>query len=158
MARFNGDTLEYFSVEEGFGGVVVRSIAEDTDGNVWLGTERRITKYEPSVSTGRNSGTDATPFTHFTEQHGLIHNDVWSMAIDRDGIIWIGTLQGVSRFNGEVFTTFDIPEAEPDPNRGVTSSRIIHTVYIRRPRRKDLAWRLDGPISLCPFDWLSAWA
>jgi len=98
VARFNGDTLEYFSVEEGFGGVVVRNIAEYTDGNVWLGTERGITKYELPVSTGRNSGTDATPFTHFTEQHGLIHNDVWSMAIDRDGIIWIGTLQGGKPF------------------------------------------------------------
>lgn len=116
VARYDGDTLEYFSVEEGFGGVVVRGMVEDAAGNVWFGTERGITKY------------DGTSFTNFTKKDGLIHNDVWSLAIDRKGIIWIGTLQGVSRFNGKVFTPFDLPETEPDPNRGVTSARIVHSI------------------------------
>ncbi|MCB0579434.1 MAG: hypothetical protein KDD10_09020 [Phaeodactylibacter sp.] len=115
-ARYDGDTLEYFSVNEGFGGVVVRAIAGDAAGNVWFGTERGLTKYNGAA------------FTNYTEKDGLAHNDVWSMAIDREGIIWIGTLRGVSRFNGEVFTPFGLPEAEPDPNRGVTSSRIVHSI------------------------------
>lgn len=132
VARYDGDTLEYFSIDEGFGGVVVRGIVEDAAGNVWFGTERGITKYDPSAgpstSSGRRLRTGPASFTNFTKKDGLVHNDVWSITIDREGIIWIGTLQGVSRFNGEVFTPFDLPEAEPDPNRGVTSSRIVHSI------------------------------
>lgn len=128
VARFDGDTLEYFSVDEGFGGMVVRSIAEDAAGNVWFGTERGVTKYGLSANAGRGSGAGTAMFTNFTERDGLAHNDVWSMAIDREGIIWIGTLQGVSRFDGETFTPFEIPETEPDPYRGVTSPRLAHSI------------------------------
>ena len=116
VIRYNGDSLEYFSVYEGFGGFAVRGIVEDKEGNVWFGTSGGVTKY------------DGESFTNFTEKDGLINNDVWSIAIDRNGIIWIGTLQGVSRFNGEVFTPFTIPEAVPDYTRGVTSARIVHSI------------------------------
>ena len=124
VIHYNGDSLEYFSVYEGFGGFAVRGIVEDTAGNVWFGTERGLTKYDPSASLK----TGSESFTNFTEKDGLINNDVWSIAIDRNGIIWIGTLQGVSRFNGEVFTPFTIPEAVPDYTRGVTSARIVHSI------------------------------
>ena len=116
VIRYDGDSLEYFSINEGFGGVAVRGIVEDKEGNVWFGTSGGVTKY------------DGESFTNFTEKDGLINNDVWSIVIDSKGIIWIGTLQGVSRFNGEVFTPFAIPEAEPDYTRGVTSARIVHCI------------------------------
>ena len=116
VIRYNGDSLEYFSVYEGFGGFAVRGIVEDKEGNVWFGTSGGVTKY------------DGESFTNFTEKDGLINNDVWSIAVDRNGIIWIGTLQGVSRFNGEVFTPFTIPEAVPDYTRGVTSAKIVHSI------------------------------
>jgi hypothetical protein len=46
VIRYNGDSLQYFSIDEGFGGVAVRGIIEDKKGNVWFGTERGITKYD----------------------------------------------------------------------------------------------------------------
>ena len=116
VARYNGESLEYFSIEQGFGGVAVRGIVEDAAGNVWFGTEGGLTKY------------DGNSFTNFTKQDGLAHNDVWSLVIDSEGIIWIGTYQGASRFDGEVFTPFDLPETVSDPNRGVSSSRIVHSI------------------------------
>ena len=116
VARYNGDFLEYFSINEGFGGVAVRGIVEDQDGNIWFGTEGGLTKY------------DGVSFINFTEKDGLINNDVWSLFIDNNEIIWIGTLQGISQFDGEVFTPFTIPEAEPDYNRGVTSAKIVHSI------------------------------
>ncbi|MGI9516347.1 MAG: two-component regulator propeller domain-containing protein [Pirellulaceae bacterium] len=116
VVRYDGDALEYFSINEGFGGLAVRGIVEDKQGDLWFGTERGITKY------------DGKSFTNFTEQDGLINNDVWSIIVDSKGIIWIGTLQGVSHFDGETFTPFDLPEAEPDHSRGVTSARIVHCI------------------------------
>jgi ligand-binding sensor domain-containing protein len=37
-------------------------------------------------------------------------------------------LQGVSRFDGKVFTPFAIPEAEPDYTRGVTGAKVVHCI------------------------------
>ena len=123
VIRYDGETLDYFSINEGFGGRVVRGIVQDKHGNIWFGTERGLTKY------------DGESFVNFTEKDGLINNDVWSIAIDSKGIIWIGTLQGVARFDGAAFksgpdalNTFPLPESDPDPARGVTSAKIVHCI------------------------------
>jgi ligand-binding sensor domain-containing protein len=116
VIRYDGDALEYFSIDEGFGGAAVRGIVQDREGHVWFGTERGLTRY------------DGASFTNYTEQDGLVSNDVWSLVLDSKGLMWIGTLQGVSRFDGAQFTPFALPESEPDPTRGVTSSRIVHCI------------------------------
>ncbi len=123
VCRYDGDSLEYFSVNEGFDGVAVRGIVEDQVGNVWFGTERGLTKF------------DGTCFTNFKEKDGLIGSDVWSITIDSQGMIWVGTLDGVSRFNGKVFTPFVIPAAKPDYSRGVTSAHIVHSIMEDRKGR-----------------------
>lgn len=116
VIRYDGRTLEYFSIDDGFGGVAVRAIVQDQRGNVWFGTERGITRY------------DGRSFANFTARDGLADDDVWTIAIDRQQVIWIGTLQGVSRFDGKEFTAFELPENAPDPARGVTSARIVHSI------------------------------
>lgn len=40
-------------------------------------------------------------------EDGLPHNLVHAIAQDRDGFVWIGTWEGVVRFNGRGFTVFD---------------------------------------------------
>jgi len=65
----------------------VRRILQDTKGNMWFGTNG-----------------DGVSFTNYTKVDGLVDSDVWSLVIDSKGTIWIGTLQGVSRFDGETFT------------------------------------------------------
>jgi signal transduction histidine kinase/ligand-binding sensor domain-containing protein/DNA-binding response OmpR family regulator len=39
-------------------------------------------------------------FNHFTSEQGLSNNEVTSIAQDKDGFIWIGTLDGLNRFDG----------------------------------------------------------
>ena len=36
ICRFDGNSLAYFSTNEGFGGIAVRSMAEDKEGNVYV--------------------------------------------------------------------------------------------------------------------------
>ena len=110
VARYNGEKLEYFSINEGFG------IIQDENENLWFGTNSGLTKY------------DGESFTNYTEKNGLVNNDIWSMTIDNAGLLWIGTLQGVSLFDGKKFTPFILPESKPDFNRGVTSSKIVHSI------------------------------
>jgi ligand-binding sensor domain-containing protein len=59
------------------------------------------------------------------------------MAFDASGVMWIGTIEGVCRFDGKTFTPppFSIPEAQPDPTRGVTSSKFVHCITVDRKGR-----------------------
>ena len=93
-----GNSLEYFTDDEGFIGSRINGIVEDKDGNIWIGSSQGLTKY------------DGVNFTNYTEKDGLIHNDVWSLMLDSNNTLWIGTLEGVSRFDGTTFSDFSLPK------------------------------------------------
>lgn len=46
------------------------------------------------------------PLRHFNAGDGLAHNVVTAIHEDAAGYLWVGTLQGVSRFDGRTFLTF----------------------------------------------------
>ncbi len=52
---------------------------------------------------------------------GLPQNSVISMVQTRDGYLWLGTLNGLSRFDGQRFTTFDESNTP-----GLNDSRILN--------------------------------
>ena len=49
---------------------------------------------------------------------GLSHQSIWSIAQDRDGYMWFGTLNGLSRYDGYGFTNF-----RPNPRQPLTTLR-----------------------------------
>ena len=116
VARHSEKGLEYFSQKKGFAGLAVRAIAEDSNNNIWFGTEKGVSRF------------DGNSFTNFTQQDGLPHDDVWCLEIDKKGKLWVGTFQGVCVFDGTTFRKFDLPESESDPFRGVSSKRIVHSI------------------------------
>lgn len=48
----------------------------------------------------------AEPFRHFTTDQGLPTNNVIAFTQDQQGFMWVGTIQGVSRFDGKRFRTY----------------------------------------------------
>ena len=42
----------------------------------------------------------ALQFQHLTDVQGLSHNRVWAFTQDKHGFIWIGSADGLSRFDG----------------------------------------------------------
>ena len=50
-----------------------------------------------------------TQYAHdsWTTQTGLPQNSEWAVAETRDGYLWIGTQEGLVRFDGTRFTVFD---------------------------------------------------
>jgi ligand-binding sensor domain-containing protein len=123
VARYDGNTVEFFSIDKGFAGLAVRAIVQDKHDAIWFGTERGLIKY------------DGTVFTTYTTEHGLAHDDIWSILIDRAGRMWIGTYGGVSQFDGTTFITFQLPAVSPDVERGVSSAHMVSCIMQDRRGR-----------------------
>jgi len=45
-------------------------------------------------------------FDHFDTRKGLSQNNIYSLLVDSTGYIWIGTLEGITRFDGNKFATY----------------------------------------------------
>ena len=48
----------------------------------------------------------AIVFDHLTTENGLSQNGVTAFVQDRQGLIWIGTQEGLNRYDGYEFTNF----------------------------------------------------
>lgn len=60
-------------------------------------------------------------FSHLTDKDGLSSNEVKSLTQDDDGLIWIGTENGLNRFDGYGFKSF---YANPDDPQSIQNNRI----------------------------------
>ncbi|MBW8051243.1 MAG: hypothetical protein FVQ77_13060 [Cytophagales bacterium] len=69
----------------------VKSIVEDKNGNIWVGTGGGISKFKAN-----NNGLPPA-FENYTTDQGLVDNNVLTINIDQNGNIWIGTTGGVSK-------------------------------------------------------------
>lgn len=77
---------------------IVTSGLLDKRGNLWFGTTREgVFKY------------DGDSFTNFSTLDGLCDDEVWSILEDTDGHLWLGTANGLCRYDGNSFTHIPIP-------------------------------------------------
>jgi ligand-binding sensor domain-containing protein/DNA-binding CsgD family transcriptional regulator len=77
----------------------VRCIFQDSKDRIWIGTE----------GGGLNLWLGEGQFKRFTKVDGLIANSVMGVIEDDNGLLWISTFEGVSRFNPkeEAFDNFN---------------------------------------------------
>lgn len=80
-------------------GEFVTALCRDTQGNQWVGAEDRgVWRYSPATQK----------WTQFTTKDGLGDDNAYSLACDRLGRVWVGTLNhGVSVWNGKAWRTYD---------------------------------------------------
>lgn len=72
-------------------------------------------------------------FSHLDQEQGLPGDTVFALAQDRQGFIWIGTTNGLARFDGRQMRVF-----VPSPNVGSPPDGIIRALYAD-PHR-DVLW------------------
>lgn len=97
--RYNGETLKYFTTDDGLAENTVVDIAEDHAGNLWFGTHKGASKFD-----GKN-------FVYYGLKEGL-HGAGCNLLFDRKGQLWAATNDGVFRFDGTNFVGFDLPKPE----------------------------------------------
>ena len=79
---------------------------------------------------------------HMTTSDGLPNNSVCYMFQDSKGFIWMGTLNGLSRYDGNSFVTF-LPESESSKGRIALSTNHARTIS---EDKNGLLW-IELPVS-----------
>jgi ligand-binding sensor domain-containing protein/signal transduction histidine kinase len=75
--------------------IVGRSLSEDSDGRIWIGTSRGLIEF------------DGVRFRVYSKAHGLPNHTINAVAQDRAGHVWIGAdAGGVSKLTRDGFVSF----------------------------------------------------
>lgn len=107
LAQFNLKTgtpaTKIFTAKDGLPGNSMLAVSAGKvlhNNSIWgVFSDAGVSKYNPSASFRTGSKT----FQNFSETEGLLENSAWSILVDRNGIVWVGTLEGISRFDGQQF-------------------------------------------------------
>ena len=96
-------TFQTLTKEDGLLDCHVHAIHSDTDGILWFGTDNGgISRYEippyPPLGKGGEGG-----FVNLTVGDGLLSNKVLAIYRSTDGMLWFGTSEGISRYDGQRF-------------------------------------------------------
>ncbi len=128
VVRFQGGVFESYGPDEGPGGGATK-LYEDEQGTIWVGTEKGVRYFEngkliafaadvldQSVEALLRARDGALwvglrwngvrrikdgNITAFTTNNGLAGNEVTALHEDEHGAIWIGSIQGINRFQHE---------------------------------------------------------
>jgi len=98
VVHWDVKTGEYvkYTTEHGLASNYVSSIAQADDGALWFGS-----------CWGGASRFDGVNWTTYTTHDGLLQDCVLSIAITPDGAIWFGFEDGVTRYDGQTWTSFN---------------------------------------------------
>lgn len=64
-------------------------------------------------------------FDHLTVNDGLAHSDAMAVTQDRQGFIWVGTNNGINRYDGYQLTTYNLPAV----NAAGTSANRVQVLH-----------------------------
>lgn len=100
------------------------------------------------LTAATSLATDISRFEYFGASDGLAQSSIYSIACDTDGFLWLGTQEGICRFDGKNFQTFTLDTG----GEAVSSSHRVTNILADRHRHLWLE-TYDGRI-LC-FDQLT---
>lgn len=94
LGHFDGREISMYTARNGLAHNETWDVFVDTDGTLWVGTERGLSHFD-----GEN-------FTNYTTADGLVDNEISAIIRDKKGFLWVGTEGGLSRFDGEYFINY----------------------------------------------------
>ena len=125
-------TWRTYSLNNGLAGLRVEHIAEDSEGYLWFAT------WDNGASR-----FDGDEFQNFTEQDGLIHDQISVLCPDRQGRLWFGTMNGVCYYDGTRFYHLK--------DEGI-AGRVVMYIYEDRQGRTLVYWQQHpGVLRRCCF-------
>ncbi|MDX1300816.1 diguanylate cyclase [Photobacterium sp.] len=101
LFSFDNQTLRHVDLQ-GLPSNVVRAIAEDSQGQLWIGTMAGLIRYS----------SDGTTHQLFTTNDGLPSNFIMALTLDEQGQVWVGTGGGVAVINQNQIRTLNLQPLE----------------------------------------------
>jgi len=95
VAHFDKKSLLNCGLSKIMGGQNINVLAISHSGKLWVGTEKNGV-----------ASFDGTEWHVYTKQDGLPSNEIFSLTIDDQDNLWVGTWEGVAKFNG---TSWSVP-------------------------------------------------
>jgi ligand-binding sensor domain-containing protein len=96
LACWDGRAWRVFTTRDGLSADIVRAIADDAEGNLWIGTE----------GGGLNRLKEGQ-FTSFQKSNHFPSDNISALYADPDGVLWIGTFgNGLIRFQSGGWTNY----------------------------------------------------
>jgi len=109
LCIYNGKSFEYFTKLEGLADNQIRSIQEDKNGKIWIGTAKGVSVFEKGALKNYLSNTKEPKY-----EWNKTNGDLWFYAGEEDG---------VNRFDGKDMHYLIFPKPKnnnPDNSYGVT--------------------------------------
>jgi len=129
-------SIQRITVNEGLSSNIVRSVFEDRDGNVWVGTESGLHRFTASK---------AIPLTDIGFS--------WAVQSTPDGSIWIATSDGLVQFIGETRRTYKEEHGLPSPFVRALFTDVHGTLWVATNR--GIARKVGSRFERVPTDDLS---
>lgn len=95
LAQFKDGRFMNYTTAQGLAGNSVRSIYEDAEGTLWIGT------YDDGLSRFRDG-----KFFNYRTEHGLYSNGVFQILEDKRGYFWISCNNGIYRVSRQELNDF----------------------------------------------------
>jgi ligand-binding sensor domain-containing protein/two-component sensor histidine kinase len=92
---WDGNTWKPFAIPNLSSSLAVHAIVQDAEGNLWIGTE----------GAGLQCLREGRCET-FNRTNGLPSNNISSLFLDRDAVLWIGTSGGLARYSHGKLTAY----------------------------------------------------
>ncbi len=105
VSRFDGKTFTAFTTAQGLANNVVYCITEDKAGNLWFGTETGLSvlsreRNTPQAWQDIKMNEEKPLFKKINTDQGLADNFVTNISESPDGMMYVGTNQGISVISG----------------------------------------------------------
>lgn len=116
----------------------IKSIDEDDNGNLWVGTNYGLNKLDKDKDT----------IEFFTEADGLVNNFIYAALADSSGNIWCSTNSGISMFDVEknLFRNFTVAD-------GLTSNEFNGYSYYKSKSGEMFFGSINGLVSFMPSNY-----
>ncbi len=137
VLKFSGDKWNLISSDSYSGdGNSPNAIMPDTHGNLWVGyQDGGLSVFNDSNHTDYHTWNSSLPSEH-----------VYSIAIDKNGIVWVGTWGGLVKINGDTWTVYS-------PQNSGLPSYFVYSVAIDNQNNLWLATPDKGLIKFDGINW-----
>lgn len=131
--------FDRFSTEQGLSNPLIRCIAQDKLGYMWIGTNNGLNRFD---------GYSFTSYFHDPADPGsLSDNNIWVVISDQNGDLWLGTSAGLDLYDKQRDKFFHFPIAKEAEENGIQNF-----VYDIQETSDGSLWVVNGDYQLYRFD------